>query len=111
MKAIDHDFGKYGSIYYDIPCNDMASIFRIDNMTGSIYSKIPLDREQRQLYEILVKATDGGGKFSYSFVRLKVDDVNDNVPYFQLNEYKLILKDDIAINTVVAQVSLFIFKF
>uniref|UniRef100_A0A1I8N2J7 Cadherin domain-containing protein n=1 Tax=Musca domestica TaxID=7370 RepID=A0A1I8N2J7_MUSDO len=111
VKAIDHDFGKYGSIYYDIPCNDMASIFRIDNMTGSIYSKIPLDREQRQLYEILVKATDGGGKFSYSFVRLKVDDVNDNVPYFQLNEYKLILKDDIAINTVVAQVSLFIFKF
>ncbi|XP_058985182.1 fat-like cadherin-related tumor suppressor homolog isoform X2 [Musca domestica] len=105
VKAIDHDFGKYGSIYYDIPCNDMASIFRIDNMTGSIYSKIPLDREQRQLYEILVKATDGGGKFSYSFVRLKVDDVNDNVPYFQLNEYKLILKDDIAINTVVAQIT------
>ncbi|XP_061386506.1 fat-like cadherin-related tumor suppressor homolog, partial [Musca vetustissima] len=105
VKAIDKDFGKYGSVSYEIPVDDMASIFKIDKNTGSIYSKIPLDREQREIYEILVKATDGGGKFGYAFVRLRVDDVNDNAPLFHLQEYKLVLKDDIATNTVVTQIS------
>ncbi|XP_073842383.1 FAT atypical cadherin kugelei isoform X2 [Musca autumnalis] len=105
VKANDHDFGKYGSITYDIPSDDMASIFQIDKITGSIYSKVSLDREEKEMYEILVKATDGGGKFGYAYVRLKVDDVNDNSPYFHLNEYKLVLKDDIAVNTVVIHIS------
>lgn len=86
----------------------MAEIFDINRMTGSLYSKIPLDREQKKSYEVFVKATDGGGKFGYALIKVNVEDVNDNIPAFLLKEYKAIVKENSAVNTVVGQVRTFI---
>lgn len=82
----------------------MASIFAMDKLSGSLYTKATLDREHRDSYDVWVKATDGGGKFGYALIKVKVDDVNDNNPKFIINEYNWIVKDDAAVNSVVGKV-------
>ncbi|XP_075164704.1 FAT atypical cadherin kugelei [Haematobia irritans] len=104
VKAGDKDMGIYGSITYDIFGDDLNSVFKIDKISGSVYSRIVLDRECKDAYEILVKATDGGGKFGYAIIKLKVEDVNDNTPTFLLNEYRVTVRDNTDINTVIGKV-------
>lgn len=106
MKAYDNDFGKYATISYEIIGDDLNALFKIDKASGAIFTLHELDRETQTSYDLLVKATDGGGKFSYTSVKIKVDDENDNEPIFLLSEYKVTLKDDTKPGSLVLKVSL-----
>ena len=55
---------------------------------GEIITKQMLDREERRMYEILVMASDAGGRSCLTTVRITLIDLNDNAPQFQLDEYK-----------------------
>lgn len=88
VKAVDKDFGEFGSITYSIHSDLLSESFAIDKNTGKIIAKVPLDREKQKLYEIPVMATDGGGRSGFLTVRVKVTDQNDNGPVFQLREYR-----------------------
>lgn len=84
----------------------MNTIFRIDKMNGAIYTKQSLDREMQSFYELLLRTTDGGGKFSYTILKIKVEDINDNPPQFPVTEYKITIRDDhIKMNDVIVKVS------
>lgn len=104
VKATDNDFGQYAAITYEIVGDDMNTIFTIDKNSGTIYAKDSLDREQISAYELIVKATDSGGKFGYCLVKLKVGDENDNAPSFLLKDYKIIVKNDLSVNSLIAKV-------
>lgn len=88
VKATDDDFGEFGTITYSIHSDLLSETFKIDKTTGKLTTKVRLDREKQKLYEVLVMATDGGGKSGFLTVRIKVADENDNAPYFLLKEYQ-----------------------
>lgn len=88
VKAVDKDFGEYGSITYSIHSDLLSETFAIDKNTGKITTRVVLDREQQKLYEIPIMATDGGGRSGFLTVRVKVNDENDNAPDFLLKEYR-----------------------
>nr|XP_023018375.1 fat-like cadherin-related tumor suppressor homolog [Leptinotarsa decemlineata] len=89
VMATDNDMGEFGIISYSICSELLDKLFFIDKKTGKITTKVSLDREQKNIYEILVSATDGGGLSDFITVRVKVTDENDNEPTFLLKEYKI----------------------
>lgn len=69
--------------------------FDIDPQNGDVFLLEPLDREERDVYELQVRAVDGGmaPKSSDVTVTIHVDDVNDNRPQFLKDTYKFYIKD------------------
>lgn len=88
VKAIDKDFGEFGTVTYGIHSDLISESFSIDKITGKIVTSKRLDREEKNVYEIPVMATDGGGKVGFLTVRVTVLDENDNAPKFYLRQYK-----------------------
>lgn len=66
----------------------VSSAFSINEKTGVICTKQPLDREQKSTYELMITADDG--KFR-SVVPLTINilDVNDEKPIFEQSKYQL----------------------
>lgn len=55
VQAEDADIGANGDVHYRLK-QDIAGhhrAFKIDDRTGIIYLKTPLDREVQKLYEVL----------------------------------------------------------
>ena len=66
-----------------------------------------LDREVKDKYELVVKATDGGNPrlSSETKVTVNVLDINDNSPRFKKATYQTKIKESVGINTYVIKVS------
>ncbi|XP_032832883.2 protocadherin Fat 4-like [Petromyzon marinus] len=84
-RAEDPDEGPNGTVTYRLEGGEGA--LEIDATTGELRTLVPLDRELRDGYPLLVWATDGGartgGALSTSVsVLVTVTDVNDNGPAF-----------------------------
>jgi protocadherin Fat 1/2/3 len=112
FNATDKDEGLNGKITYSLVTE--TSQFTIDRETGILSISAPLDREKQDLYELRVRATDGGdrsidGEFpslsSEAQIQIKIDDFNDCKPEFHLNDYNVRVREDIPIGTVVATVT------
>ncbi len=58
IAATDADQDHYGSITYSI-VDGSYGMFVIDNMTGWINTTSELDRENRDSYILIVRASDG----------------------------------------------------
>lgn len=104
VKASDGDFGTYANLYYEIVSEEMKKIFLIDQTTGVITSKVTFDREKKDEYVVLLKVSDGGGKFGFASLKVIVVDVNDNVPYFLLKEYKMVVSTTVEANQTILTV-------
>ena len=88
LNATDADRDDFGRIIYSILSASALEVFKIDEETGDVSTRRPLDRELRKVYEIPVVAFDAGGKSGHATLRVKVGDVNDNRPRFLLAEYR-----------------------
>ncbi|XP_017121894.1 fat-like cadherin-related tumor suppressor homolog isoform X1 [Drosophila elegans] len=104
VKASDGDFGAYSSLYYEIVSEEMKKFFLIDQTTGVITSKVTFDREKRDEYVVLLKVSDGGGKFGFASLKVIIADVNDNVPYFLIKEYKIVVSTTTEANRTILTV-------
>lgn len=104
VKAKDDDFGKYGKVTYTIVSDEMREIFDIDVETGDIITKIKLDRETRKSYDILVMATDEGGRSGFTTVRVAVADENEYPPQFINTEYKAVIHVNLSRNIVFLRI-------
>ena len=51
-------------------------------LPGELSTLTALDREKKDAYSLVAKATDGGGQSCQADVALHVEDVNDNAPRF-----------------------------
>ncbi|KAM5230037.1 protocadherin-23 [Hipposideros larvatus] len=92
VKASDADAGLYGlveySLYDGFQSYKAPQAFQIDPHDGRICVSQDIDREQDPAtYDLLVKARDGGGLSAQAFVRVEVEDVNDNEPVFNPSTY------------------------
>ncbi|XP_054424284.1 protocadherin beta-12-like [Pteronotus mesoamericanus] len=82
VSAWDLDSGKNGEISYTFShaSEDIHKTFEINQKSGEISLMASLDFETIESYSIIIQATDGGGLFGKSTVRIQVMDVNDNAP-------------------------------
>ncbi|ERE89900.1 protocadherin-16-like protein [Cricetulus griseus] len=92
VKATDADSGLYGlveySLYDGFQSYEAPPAFQIDPQDGRICVSQDIDKERDPgTFDLLVKAKDGGGLSAQAFVRVEVEDVNDNHPVFNPSTY------------------------
>ncbi|XP_062605791.1 protocadherin Fat 4-like, partial [Saccostrea cucullata] len=82
FKADDPDAQPHGVTSYQILSVKNGNIedFYIEKSSGKIFLTQTLDFESVPQYEIVVKATDGGGKTATGTVTVNVNNENDNAP-------------------------------
>lgn len=109
-NATDADLGENARVRYSLVTD--TEDFAVNPLTGVLTVASGLDRERQDVYELKIRATDGGGKYSdvpplYSdaLVRVTIDDENDNAPTFALPSYTVKVREDIPVGSVVAIVS------
>ena len=118
VDALDADSGDFGHIQHELK-GFGADDFGINSTTGDLYVaecglKTCLDYEEQDTYTLTVTATDGGGLFLSVPVTVDMEDVNDNPPIFELNQYRRHIKNkafDYDPPLVIKVNSIFFFTF
>ncbi|KAM3671958.1 protocadherin-23 [Ammospiza maritima maritima] len=92
VKATDADADQFAEIEYSLYDGfnfyEKSKAFQIDPHTGQIFVSQDIDREgDPTTYDLLAKATDGGGLSAQAFVRIEIEDINDNQPVFEQDTY------------------------
>ncbi|XP_075054571.1 protocadherin-23 [Mixophyes fleayi] len=92
VKATDADSGSFGQVHYTLHNrfhnSKETQKFRIERDSGRICVSQDIDREgEPGSYDLLVKAQDEGGLSAQAFVRVDVEDINDNAPVFETTNY------------------------
>lgn len=103
VQAIDLDVNENAMVYYYIIDGNWNREFTIDKLQGIIYSNASFDREIKDMYELVVKASSNPDYLVYTrhadglapsirsyseadrtvaLVNVRIDDVNDNPPKF-----------------------------
>ncbi|XP_077445926.1 protocadherin-7b isoform X3 [Stigmatopora argus] len=106
VTVIDADKGQNAEMSLFI--EEEEEIFSIENDTGTIFSSLSFDREQKTTYTFRVKAVDGGEppRSATATVSLFVMDDNDNAPSvtFPINNSYTLLPPSSSVRTVVRTV-------
>ncbi|NXC90219.1 PCD23 protein, partial [Cercotrichas coryphoeus] len=94
LRATDPDLGANGEVRYAINRrqSDPDGYFAVEERSGVLRLRRPLDREARALHRLVVEARDGGtqpegGLSAQAFVRIEIEDINDNQPIFEQDVY------------------------
>ena len=97
VTAVDEDRGPNGKVEYAITAGNVNSTFSIHPIDGTIILIKPLDHENFQYYQIVIKAFDLGSPVQENFttVRIQVLDVNDNEPRFIISPSSKVVKENI----------------
>ncbi|XP_075066196.1 protocadherin Fat 2 [Mixophyes fleayi] len=103
VSAKDPDIGSNAQLSYAL-YGVGDDHFRLDPYTGELTALAPLDREQKASYNLVAKATDGGGFSCQADVALSLEDVNDNGPAFSMDHYSVTVFDNTTVKTPVAVV-------
>ncbi|NXU38376.1 PCDG7 protein, partial [Drymodes brunneopygia] len=110
-RAHDPDIGVNSLQNYE--CSE-SSYFTLDVKTGDDGVKYPelilvksLDREQQAVHKLILTATDNGSpvKSGSTTVKIIVLDGNDNAPEFTQSEYKVTVREDVAVGSRVLKVT------
>uniref|UniRef100_A0A8D0E0V4 Cadherin domain-containing protein n=1 Tax=Salvator merianae TaxID=96440 RepID=A0A8D0E0V4_SALMN len=104
VEASDQDAGTNAHITYSfsqVPEN-VLRLFKLNKETGDIIVSGPIDYEEKHIYEMSIKATDGGGFYTYCKVIVNIQDENDNAPEVIVTSIQSPLSEDSPSNTVVA---------
>ncbi|KAL2078366.1 hypothetical protein ACEWY4_026051 [Coilia grayii] len=104
VQASDPDAGVNGEVHYRLLTN--IGLFRI-NSSGAISTAVPLDREERGQYQLVVEASDGASDPRRTRLPLLVTviDVDDNSPVFSQTSYEATLAENSPAGTVLLQLS------
>ncbi|XP_039630293.1 protocadherin alpha-7-like isoform X22 [Polypterus senegalus] len=111
INASDLDGGTNGEIFYSFEESDqniVEELFELDAYTGEIRVKGVIDFEEKELYEIEVKATDRGfiPMSSQCTVLIKIKDMNDNAPVIEITSLTSSVTEDVKPGTVVGLISI-----
>ena len=115
VVASDEDSGENSNLSYTISRN-VAGLFTIDSRTGEISTAMILDREilvgmnlfipPMSSQNITVQVEDNGSPslVSQVMVSIRLVDINDNVPVFEIFEQNLTYPENIQNNTIIVEV-------
>uniref|UniRef100_A0A8C9ALV1 Protocadherin Fat 3 n=1 Tax=Prolemur simus TaxID=1328070 RepID=A0A8C9ALV1_PROSS len=103
VSAKDADIGSNGDIRYSLYGSGNNEFF-LDPESGELKTLALLDRERVPVYNLIARATDGGGRFCQSDVRLVLEDVNDNPPVFSSDHYNACVYENTATKALLTRV-------
>nr|XP_015205333.1 PREDICTED: protocadherin Fat 2 [Lepisosteus oculatus] len=103
VSAKDPDLGTNGQVVFTLH-GPSAEKFHLDPLTGELFTLAVLDREQQMEYDLVVKATDGGGRSCQADIMLMIQDMNDNAPRFSSDHYVVTVFDNTTVKTPIAVV-------
>uniref|UniRef100_A0A6Q2YIM6 FAT atypical cadherin 2 n=1 Tax=Esox lucius TaxID=8010 RepID=A0A6Q2YIM6_ESOLU len=103
VSASDPDIGTNGQVSYTLH-GPNADKFHLDQKTGELFTLAQLDREKVTEYDLVAKATDGGGRSCQADILLMIQDTNDNPPKFSNDHYEVTVFDNTTIRTPIAVV-------
>ncbi|XP_075448649.1 protocadherin Fat 3 isoform X3 [Ascaphus truei] len=103
VGASDADIGTNAEIRYTLhgPGSDN---FYLDPESGELKTLSLLDRERIPVYNLIARATDGGGRFCQSEIRLTLEDVNDNPPVFSSDHYNACVYENTVTKALLTRV-------
>ncbi|KAL4647772.1 protocadherin Fat 4-like [Arapaima gigas] len=105
VQAVDHDAGSNGHIIYELE-NLYGSTLSINSTNGRVYLEEPLDRENTDMFAVLLMARDKGTPQLSTCMNLTVfiDDANDNNPAFSSTFYNVTVREDLPRGTSLLRV-------
>lgn len=80
----------------------LTSIYCFHLSPGELFTLAVLDREREVEYNMVAKATDGGGRSCQADILLMIQDMNDNPPRFSSSHYEVTVFDNTTVRTPVA---------
>ncbi|KAM4555445.1 protocadherin Fat 2 isoform 1-T1 [Odontesthes bonariensis] len=101
VYASDPDVGANSEISYTLH-GPNADKFHLEHRTGQLFTLGELDREKDLDFNLVAKATDGGGRSCQADIMLMVQDMNDNAPRFSSSHYEVTVFDNTTVRTPVA---------
>ena len=109
VSPISLPLGENGRVSYSILDGNVGDKFSIESSTG-ILSCLPLDRETKESYHLVILAKDNGGepplgpKSASATIVVNVVDVNDNDPTFSQRNYHTTIREDTPLGARVITV-------
>lgn len=119
LLATDADVGNNARLTYSLsrlneqdPSSSSSSPLPIDIFpnTGIVHVRDALDRETVDHFELLISVHDHGMPVqlnSTALLRVDIEDINDNRPYWAQSAYNFEVAEDASIGTLIGQVSAF----
>ncbi|XP_059918626.1 protocadherin alpha-8-like isoform X28 [Gadus macrocephalus] len=110
VNATDLDLGLNGEVVYAYGSNvkeKIRNLFDVDINTGEIVVKGVIDYEEKDRYQIDIKASDKGTVplTTDKSVIIKIVDLNDNAPEIELTSFSSAIPEDSRPGTTVALIS------
>ncbi|KAG9490976.1 hypothetical protein GDO78_006358, partial [Eleutherodactylus coqui] len=111
QNAEDLDVGINSLISYRLGANQYFALGEKVSTDGSVFPELilekPLDRETQNKHELILTASDGGDpvQTGTALIHIIINDINDNVPVFTQDVYKVSVRENIPVNSTILQVS------
>ncbi|XP_069049414.1 protocadherin Fat 1 isoform X3 [Lepisosteus oculatus] len=103
VEATDRDLGLNGEVRYSLVGD--TDKFEINEQTGIVKVKGHLDREARSVYLLKIAARDQAAEepqlLSTVLLKVTLEDVNDNPPRFVPSNYRVKVREDLPVGTVI----------
>lgn len=101
--ATDPDRTPSAPVRYQLGQNS-NDLFGIDTHTGELYLSRRLDYETQQRHNLMISAVDGAGLSANITLSVEVQDVNDNPPVFERNEYHVEIPEGAKLDSQVRKI-------
>ncbi|XP_061536431.1 LOW QUALITY PROTEIN: cadherin EGF LAG seven-pass G-type receptor 3 [Phycodurus eques] len=108
ISATDRDAHANGRVQYTFQNGeDGDGDFTIEPTSGIVRTVRRLDRESVPFYELTAYAVDRGVPSQRTPVHIQVTvlDVNDNAPVFPADDFEVLVRENSAVGSVVAQIT------
>ncbi|KAK6045324.1 cadherin domain protein, partial [Cooperia oncophora] len=93
VKATNSLCGGSSRLRYAIQdSGEVAKIFNVESMTGTICLEKKLDYEKNVNHQLTIAAIDQNGSTGTCLVSIRVLDVNDNLPIFYPSHYNVTVR-------------------
>uniref|UniRef100_A0A674PRB3 FAT atypical cadherin 3a n=1 Tax=Takifugu rubripes TaxID=31033 RepID=A0A674PRB3_TAKRU len=108
VLAEDVDSKPNGDVLYTIIAGNQGNQFSIDPTSGIIRVNKELDRESVPSYSLAISACDTGipPLSSTTVVNIDLSDINDNAPFFALDDFTVVIQENKPIGTSILQFSI-----
>nr|XP_057919355.1 protocadherin beta-7 [Doryrhamphus excisus] len=110
-SAHDPDLGTNSISEYKLSPNDHFGLEIGTQINGNAYPELvlkkALDRETQSEHVLKINGIDGGNpaRTGTAFIRIRVLDVNDNVPVFNQQVYRTVVPENSVTGTLIAQLN------
>jgi len=106
VSVEDLDSGQNSQISVTVAPTHLFTVEEEDGGDFVVKTRVPFDREQKEFYNLTVKACDNGKPTlcAEQSQQIKIGDINDNRPIFNKIESSLKIDENIAIGTILIQI-------